>query len=310
MAPQTILIRIPLLEDHISRLKALWPVIEQVKGRGEDLTDIGGQVTAVITNGTSGLSATEMARLPTLRVICAFGAGYENIDLAAASARGIQVYNTPGMNDATVADHAIGLALAVARGICRRDRAIRQGAWAGIRQPSATLNGSVVGIIGIGRIGEGIARRAAAFGATILYSARNAKPSLPWEFCADIRSLAERSDFLIVACPGGPATFHLIDAAVLHALGPEGILVNVARGSVVDTAALITTLHACGIAGAGLDVFEGEPSLPPELLGIDTVVLTPHIAGRSHAAMETQFTAVTTTLAAVFDRGSAPGNLA
>ncbi len=255
----------------------------------EAITRFGpGGVRAVVTNGSVGISAAQLARLPGLEIICAFGAGYENIDVTAARERGIVVTHAPGANDATVADHALGLMLAVARGFTVLDPAMRQGEWHKLRSERATLNGARLGLIGLGRIGAKIATRAAAFDMQVAYFTRTPRSEMPWRHCGSVLELARDSDFLVVACPGGAATRHLVDAGVLAALGPEGILINISRGSVVDTAALVAVLQAGGIAGAGLDVFEGEPEIPQELLASRNTVFTPHIAGRSPAAVKLQ----------------------
>ncbi|MFC6282235.1 MULTISPECIES: 2-hydroxyacid dehydrogenase [Polaromonas] len=263
-------------------------------------------VRAVVTNGSVGLTAAQMERLPKLEIICAFGAGHENIDSAAAGARGIVVTHAPGANDATVADHALGLMLALARGFTLLDPAVRRGEWNSARTERPTLNGGRLGLVGLGRIGAKIAVRAAAFDMHVSYLTRHPRADLPWQHYTDVEQLARDSDFLVLACPGGAATRHLVDARVLAALGPKGVLVNISRGSVVDTAALIAALEAGSIAGAGLDVFEAEPDLPAALLACRNTVLTPHIAGRSPAAIAAQTDMLLGSLAAHFEEGKAP----
>lgn len=264
------------------------------------------KVCAVVTNGSVGLTSAQMDRLPELEIICAFGAGHENIDSAAARARGIAVTYAPGANDATVADHALGLMLAVARGFTVLDPAVRRGEWNGVRAERPTLNGGRVGIIGLGRIGAKIAARAAAFEMRISYLTRQLRADVSWQHYTDVEQLARDSDFLVLACPGGAATRHLVDARVLQALGPKGVLVNISRGSVVDTAALVAALESGGIAGAGLDVFEAEPDVPAALLACRNTVLTPHIAGRSPAAIAAQTDMLLGSLAAHFEGGKSP----
>lgn len=265
-----------------------------------------GGVRAVVTNGSTGITGAQMDQLPGLEIICAFGAGYENIDIAAARQRGIVVTHAPGANDATVADHALGLMLALARGFTGLDAAVRRGEWHQARVERATLNGSRLGIIGLGRIGARIAARAAAFDMQVSYCTRAPRAELPWNHCADVEQLARDSDFLVAACPGGAATRHLVNAAVLKALGPEGFLVNISRGSVVDTAALMAALESGAIAGAGLDVFEGEPALPAALLKCRNTVFTPHIAGRSPASITAQTAMLLGSLAAHFGGHDVP----
>lgn len=245
-------------------------------------------IAAVVTNGSTGLAAEQMARLPALRLVHAFGAGYENVDVQSARSRGIAVSHAPGMNDATVADHALGLMLALARGYAKLDAAVRAGQWNSARAERPTLCGAHAGIIGLGNIGAKIAARCAAFEMRVSYHTRSARQEVAWTHQPDLLQLAREADFLIVACPGGPATRHLVNAAVLDALGPEGHLINIARGSVVDTAALTRALLENAIAGAGLDVIENEPEIPAALLACERVIFTPHIAGRSPAAITAQ----------------------
>ena len=263
-------------------------------------------IRVVVTNGSTGITSGQIEQLPALEIICASGAGYENVDVAAASARGILVTHTPGANDATVADHALGLMLALARGFTVLDAAVRRGEWHQARTERATLNGSRIGIIGLGRIGAKIAARAAAFDMQVSYCARHPHLEVPWRHSANVEQLARESDFLVAACPGGAATRHLVNAAVLKALGPEGFLVNISRGSVVDTAALIAALESGAIAGAGLDVFEGEPAIPAALPACRNTVFTPHIAGRSPASIAAQTDMLLASLAAHFGGQSVP----
>lgn len=263
-------------------------------------------VRAVVSNGSIGLARAQMARLPQIEIVCAFGAGYENIDVAAARERGIVVAHAPGANDATVADHALGLMLALARGLAATDAAIRHGEWNAARSERPTLNGGRVGIIGLGRIGAGIATRAQAFGMTVAYSTRTARPDVPWQHVPSVEALARQSDFLVAACPGGAATRHLVNQKILAALGKSGYLINIARGSVVDTEALVHALNSGIIAGAGLDVYETEPAISPALLACSNTVFTPHMAGRSPASIDTQSRMLADNLSAHFEGGTPP----
>lgn len=262
---------------------------------------VGDSIRAVLTNGSVGLSADEIAALPKLEIICALGAGYENIDLAAARARRIVVTNGPGTNDASVADHAMALLMAITRGIVQADAATRRGDWAISRQPRPIISGKRLGILGLGNIGEQIAQRGAkGFGMSVAYHNRKPRDGSPWRYFPSVIALAEWSDFLIVATPGGVSTTHLIDSAVLDALGANGFLVNIARGSVVDTAALIEVLTQRRISGAALDVVEGEPNVPSGLAELHNVILTPHIAGRSPEAVQATVQLVLDNLSAHF----------
>lgn len=242
----------------------------------------------VITNGSRGLTADDLARLPALRLVMCTGAGHENVATDICRDRGITVTHAPGTNDETVADHAMGLMLAIARGIPARHAGLARGEWETLRLPAPTLSGASLGIVGLGNIGAKIAHRAQAFGMTVRYTGRRPRPDVDLEFRETPLSLAQASDHLVLCCSGGPETRHLVNEAVLHALGPEGFLVNVARGSVVDTQALVAALEAGRIAGAALDVWEGEPVAPPELCTHPRVVMTPHMAGRSPASVRAQ----------------------
>ena len=288
---------IPLTASLEARLDTLYTVHRPGKGAWPQAALC--EVRAVLTNGSVGLTAEGLQRLPQLQLVHAFGAGYEGVDVTAAKARGVAVSHGPGMNDATVADHALGLMLALARGYGMLNDAVRAGQWESARKERPTLSGGTLGIVGLGNIGAKIAARAAAFDMRVLYHTRSVKP-VPWTHCADLLAMARESDYLVAACPGGPATKHLVNAAVLDALGPQGYLVNIARGSVVDTAALTAALLEERIAGAGLDVIENEPEIPPALLQSPRVLFTPHIAGRSPAAIAAQGDLLLANLAACF----------
>ena len=241
---------------------------------------------AVLTNGTTGFTAAEIAMLPQLEIICALGVGYEGIDLDAARARGITVTHGPGVNGGTVADHAMALLLAAVRNIPAADAAVRRGEWDRVRHQRPSVSGRRLGILGMGAIGEQIAQRAAAgFDMAVAYHNRRRRDELGYHYCASPVELAAWADFLVVATPGGRDTAKLVDAPVLAALGADGFLVNIARGSVVDTAALVDALERGRIAGAGLDVVDGEPNVPEPLRRMTNVVFTPHVAGRSPEAV-------------------------
>lgn len=229
-----------------------------------------------------------MAGLPALEIISVFGAGYENVDVTAARRRGIRVTHAPGANAATVADHAMGFLLALARGYGVLTQAVRAGQWQSARAERPTLSGGRLGIIGMGRIGRLVTERARGFSMQVGYYSPRSQPAVEATYYADLVALARASDFLVATCPGGQATFHLVNRPVLQALGASGFFVNVSRGTVVDTHALIAALRNGEIAAAGLDVVEGEPEVPQELAALDNVLLTPHIAGRSPAALLAQ----------------------
>ncbi len=220
-----------------------------------------------------------MAALPKLQVISSFGVGLDRIDVDAARARGIAVGYTPDVLNDCVADLAFALMLDVARQVRTSDAFVRRGGWLGGQFPPARkVSGAKLGLVGMGRIGQTIAKRSTGFEMAVRYHSRRAVDGLPWAHEPALLELARWADYLVVITAGGPETRHLVNAEVLDALGPEGFLVNVARGSVVDEAALVRALAEGRIAGAGLDVFEDEPKVPVELLKLDNVVLTPHTA--------------------------------
>lgn len=253
--------------------------------RAAHVASDGAAIRVVLTIGSVGLTAAEMDALPALEIVCALGVGFENIDIAHARARGLALANGAGTNDDCVADHAFALLLAVVRNVPRLDAQCRQGLWRDVLPLPASVSNRRMGIVGLGGIGHKVAQRALGFGMQIGYHGRTQQP-VAHTYFADLVALAAWADFLVVATPGGPATRHLVGAKVLAALGSGGYLVNVARGSVVDTAALANALRSGRLAGAGLDVYESEPQPPAELLDLDSVVLTPHVGGWSPQAIE------------------------
>jgi len=233
---------------------------------------------------TSKVDAGLMDTLPRLEIVASMSIGLDHIDLAAAKARGIRVTNTPGVLTDDVADLAIGLMVAVSRRFIVADRYVRDGSWLKGPMPlQSKLGGTKLGVLGMGRIGEAIAKRAAAMNMTIVYHGPRSKPELPYRFYANLAAMAADVDYLVVAAPGGPATQHLVDARIIAALGSKGVIINIARGSVVDQAALVAALTERRLAGAGLDVFEDEPRVPEALTRLDSVVLTPHVGSATHA---------------------------
>ena len=235
-------------------------------------------IRAIVAHGESKVTQALMDQLPALQIISVFGVGYDGVDVAAAKARNVLVTHTPNVLNDDVADLALGLMLAAARQLPAADRFVKAGQWPQGPMPLARkVSGARLGIVGMGRIGQAIAQRAAAFNMSIAYTARNPRAALPYTYCANPTELAKVSDYLVVITPGGAGTRKLINAEVLQALGQKGILVNVARGSVVDEEALIDALEKGVIGGAGLDVFENEPNVPERLRALPHVVLAPHI---------------------------------
>jgi lactate dehydrogenase-like 2-hydroxyacid dehydrogenase len=230
------------------------------------------------TTGFHGASAAMIDALPKLEIIACMGVGVDAVDLPRARQRNIAVTNTPDVLNDDVADLAISLVLMAGRRLALSDRWVRDGRWLKGGQPLATkVSGKTVGIIGLGRIGKAIARRALAFDMTVVYHGRHRQPDVPYRHYPDLVAMAADVDFLIAIVPGGPETRHLVDAKVIAALGPAGILINVSRGSVVDEPALVAALQNGALGGAALDVFAEEPRVPAELLAMDQVVLTPHV---------------------------------
>ena len=283
-----LLIIIPLSDAHRARIAESFEVLfsPQPAERAAILSAQGAGVRAVLTNGAVGLTADEMNAMPALEIVCALGAGFENIDAVHARQRGIVVANGAGTNDDSVADHALGLLLAAVRAIPKNNAACRAGVWRDAVPLPPQVAHRRLGIIGLGTIGLKIARRALGFDMAVGYHNRSVREGVPYPYFETPVALAGWADFLVVATPGGPATRHLVNADVLTALGPKGFLVNIGRGSTVDTAALADALQAGRIAGAGLDVYEGEPNPPQALLELDSVVLSPHLAGWSPEAID------------------------
>ncbi|TDV63466.1 2-hydroxyacid dehydrogenase [Pseudomonas sp. LP_7_YM] len=269
---------LPILEDNGFRL-ILAPTPAT---RADAVATRGHEIDAVLTRGPLGVTAAEMAALPRLGIICVLGAGYEQVDLPAAKARGITVTNGAGVNAPSVADHAMALLLSAVRDIPQADASVRRSEWRKITRPS--FANKRIGILGLGAVGMAIARRALGFDMQVSYHSRSPRDDVDFTYCATPLALAAESDFLIVATPGGGATRHLIDKATIEALGPQGFLVNIARASVVDTQALIDALQHGRLAGAALDVFDDEPQVPNALKTLGNVVLTPHVAGLSPQA--------------------------
>lgn len=251
--------------------------------RAAFLKPLAGRVKAIASAGGAAVDGALMDALPGLKIVSNFGVGYDNVDVAAASMRGVKVTNTPDVLNDCVADTAMALTLMTLRKFPQSEAFLRSGMWPtrGAYPMTTSVGGKLMGIVGLGRIGEAIARRAQAHGMKIAYHNRNRK-NVPWPYYADAVSLAAAADVLMIITPGGAETRHLVDARVLDALGPQGYLVNVARGSVVDEMTLLDYLQRGKIAGAGLDVYADEPRVPPAFFALDNAVLLPHVASASN----------------------------
>jgi len=285
MKPEILQIE-PLMAQFQARLEAAYTVHPLAAVR-DDLAKVAPAVRAVVTGGGSGIANAVMDALPALEIVAVNGVGLDAVDLEHARARGVHVTYTPDVLTDDVADMAIALLLATARQLCVGDRFVRDGRWG--HDASLPLarkaSGKRLGIVGLGRIGRAIAHRGVAFGMDVAYTDLRTIEGMAYPFVANLVDLAKRSDFLVVSASGGPRSKGVVNAEVLDALGPEGILVNVARGSVVDEPALVAALTSGRLGGAGLDVFAHEPSVPEALRHMDNVVLQPH---RASATVETR----------------------
>lgn len=237
----------------------------------------GAKIRGLVQGGQSITPTALLDALPALEIISVFGVGYDGVPVDYCRTRGLKVTNTPDVLTDDVADVAVALILMTGRGFVRANRFLHEGGWSK-RGPELTtrLGGKTVGVLGLGRIGKAIATRVNAMGMEVAYTGRTAQ-NVPYRYRPDVYALAEVSDFLVVACPGGPATKNLVNAGVLSALGPKGTIINIARGSIIDEPALVEALANGTIKGAGLDVFADEPNVPAALLDIDHVVLLPHV---------------------------------
>lgn len=250
----------------------------QIATRGQD-------IRVVLTNGTNGLLAEEIDALPNLELICTVGVGFENVARDRARERGIPVCNAAGTNDDAVADHAMAILLAAIRRLPFLNSGVRNGLWRDDIPRPPHVSGRRMGIFGLGAIGRKVAKRAQGFDMEIGYHSRTRRDEAGFRWFDDIVSLADWCDFLVVCAPGGRETYHIVNERVLNALGPDGVVVNVARGTLVDTDAVAAALRDKRIWAAALDVYEGEPTPPKALLEFDNAILTPHIGGISPQAI-------------------------
>ncbi|KAK8551228.1 hypothetical protein V6N13_119706 [Hibiscus sabdariffa] len=235
-------------------------------------------IQAVVGNAAAGADAELIEALPKLEIVASFSVGLDKIDLTKCKEKGIRVTNTPDVLTEDVADLAIGLMLAVLRKLCESDRYVRSGKWKrGDYVLTTKFTGKKVGIIGLGRIGMAIAKRAEAFSCPISYYSRTEKPEIKYKYYPSVVELAAHCDILVVACPLTKETHHIINREVINAMGPKGVLINIGRGPHVDEPELVSALVERRLGGAGLDVFENEPYVPEELFGLDNVVLLPHV---------------------------------
>jgi len=293
----------PALEARLAQSYALTTLANEPDPAAY-LAAHGAGFDALVTSAAIGVDAATIAALPTLKVISNFGVGLDKVDVAFAQGRGIAVGYTPDVLNDCVADIAFGLLIDAARSLSAADRFVRRGEWPKGAFPLARkVSGAKLGLVGLGRIGRTIAQRAGGFEMPVRYHARRPVEGVAWAHEPSLLELARWADFLVIITAGGPATRHLINAEVLDALGPDGFLVNVARGSVIDEAALVQALADKRIAGAGLDVFENEPNVPAALMALDNVVLVPHIASATRETRQAMADRVYDNLQSFFAEG-------
>ena len=276
--------------------------LADAQGRAGVLATAGPLCQVAVINGNTDLTADIIAQLPALKVVACTSAGYECIDVAALTARGIKLTNTSDALSDDVADTALMLMLAARRGLVAAHAYVATGDWArnGPFPLQSSLRGKRLGIVGMGHIGQAIVPRAEAVGLEVAYFSRTEKPSIPLPFQPDLVALADWADILVVIVAGGAGTRHLVGDAVLRALGPQGTLINISRGSVVDEAALIAALSDGALGHAGLDVFETEPAANPALTALPNVTLYPHHASGTHEARAAMAQLMVDNLAAHF----------
>jgi hydroxypyruvate reductase len=284
--------------DEAYVLHRLW----QARDQQSFVAEMAPGVRAAVTNGIVGMKGELIEALPALEIIGVFGVGVDAVDLATARARGVRVTNTPEVLTEGVAELGIALLLALARRIPFNDRFVRAGRWPEEGDPAlaSSLAGRRLGIVGLGRIGRRVAELAEAFGMAACYTGPRRKDDVAWRYYDDLVGMARDVDCLMITCKGGAETAGLIGRAVIEALGPEGWLINISRGSVVDEPALVDALVSGRLGAAGLDVFAREPRVPEALLGLDNVVLQPHQGSASEETRAAMGRLVLDNLAAHF----------
>ena len=266
------------------------------------------KVRAMLCNAQSVVSRLQMQQWSALEMISVIGVGMDGIDLEAAAAQGIAVRNTPEVSTEDIADHTLALLLTATRQIVQAHQFVQQGRWLqGRYPPGMRFSGRRMGIVGLGRIGSAVARRAQAFDMSIAYTGRTPKLDIKYRWYDSVQELAAAVDFLVVCASGGPETQGLIDAAVLQALGPQGVLVNIGRGSIVDERALVQALQSRTIACAALDVFVNEPEVPSALRELPNIVLTPHMASSTQQGLQAMLEQAETHLLEHFGMTEATG---
>ncbi|HEY1050881.1 MAG TPA: 2-hydroxyacid dehydrogenase [Prosthecobacter sp.] len=302
--PNDLLILAPLPDFLMEPLRAGHTCHDYFHAADKDalLAEAGAQIRGIVMAGGSVAPVGLLERLPKLEIMSVFGVGYDGVPVDWCRAHGVHVTNTPDVLTEDVADTAVALVLMTSRRLISANRYLHAGAWAQQGQfPLAhALGGKLAGIVGLGRIGKAIAKRLEAHGMRIAYHGRTRQGEVEWRYFESLHDLAGEADFLVVACPGGAATKHLINAEVLGAMGSKGTLINISRGSVVDEGALIAALQGGVISGAGLDVFENEPQVPAALMACENAVLLPHLGSGTHETRRAMGALVVGNLAAHF----------
>lgn len=295
----------PIYAPTLAKLEQEYTVHKLYAASDRDalLREIGPRVRAMVTTGFVGFHKADLDPLPRVELVACFGNGHKTYDMAAARERGIVVTNTPDPTSETVAELAIALLLDVSRRVAESDRYVRAGRWTG--GPGSfglgrTVMGKRCGIVGLGNIGRGVARRAEALGMSVSYHGPREKHGVPYRYCASLRDMARDADALIVTCPLTEHTRGMVDATVLDALGADGFLVNVGRGPIVVQEALVQALREKRIAGAALDVYWNEPEVPAELVSMENTVLVPHLGSSTREIREERGAKLIANLAAHF----------
>jgi len=287
----------------VSRLHKLWEASDREKALAELAPRIRGIASG---SGHARLDGALLSRFPNLQIVSCFGVGYDQVDAVWAGEHGIVVTNTPDVLNDEVADTTMGLILSTIRRLPQADRFVREGKWLkGAFPLTASLRGRTLGILGLGRIGRTIARRAEAFGLRVIYHGRRAQEDASYQYFPTLAGMARACDILVAITPGGAETKHIVNSEVLEALGPDGVFINVARGSVCDQDALIAALRNGVILAAGLDVFADEPNVPQALIEMDNVVLLPHVGSGTNYTRDAMGRLVVDNLAS-FIRGAGP----
>ena len=302
---------VPYTEQEEAKLEKYFTLhrLYEIEDQAAFFRDQGASITAISTRATKGVSRELIECLPNLEIISVYGVGYETVDMEAARERNIIVTNTPDVLTGDVADLAVGMLLMLSRKMSQAEQWVSSKSWAnaGSFPLQRRVHGKRVGIVGLGRIGDAIAERLSGFDMSIAYTSRQAKETAApdWEFVGDIVTLAAQSDVLIVSLAATPDTRHIIDSDVIQALGSQGVIVNISRAANIDEVALLDALEGGVIAGAALDVFEGEPQINPRFLALDNVLLQPHIGSATIETREAMMSLVLANLQSYFQTGDA-----